>query len=412
MVSSGGTLGDFSDMMGYVYTVRVDGTDLTIIGATTTQPAWSRDSQEVVFAKHDGEIATIVAAKSDGTGAKTLWQSPARQEAATVRQVAWSPVKPDLLFVWDGVYVLDIEEEELRRIVKPEFGKISIAAWSPDGSLVAIHYHCHLDRKFLEIDVKHLIPFCDPNTKFTLTVSADGTDLRFLASSYGQEPFSAIGPARPNIGADPSICSAGVVVPDPLSNPGLVKDCEVLLVIRDTLAGDGSLLWNDKQVIDKWPGVSLARWGQEEPESGIEGSKGTLQVRQLAIHCHRAPVNGTLPPQLGELTVLEVLSIPGCLEPGTSQLTGTIPLELGKLSNLRRLALHGNSLMGPIPPELGNLGSLTHLYLNDNNLSGIVPLELAGDGKRERVLLVRLGGNLVMQEIPTELAEVHVKIEF
>ena len=41
-----------------------------------------------------------------------------------------------------------------------------------------------------------------------------------------------------------------------------------------------------------------------------------------------------------------------------SQLTGTIPVELGNLTNLRILALGGNQLSGTIPPELGRLANL------------------------------------------------------
>ena len=44
---------------------------------------------------------------------------------------------------------------------------------------------------------------------------------------------------------------------------------------------------------------------------------------------------------------LEVLSLNG------NQLTGTIPPELGSLTNLERLYLSDNQLTGPIPPELG-----------------------------------------------------------
>ena len=40
---------------------------------------------------------------------------------------------------------------------------------------------------------------------------------------------------------------------------------------------------------------------------------------------------------------------------GANQLSGSIPPELGNLTNLTLLALGGNQLSGSIPPELGNL---------------------------------------------------------
>ena len=39
-------------------------------------------------------------------------------------------------------------------------------------------------------------------------------------------------------------------------------------------------------------------------------------------------------------------------------MTGEIPPELGKLSNLEILELYGNGLSGEIPSELGSLSNL------------------------------------------------------
>ncbi len=57
-------------------------------------------------------------------------------------------------------------------------------------------------------------------------------------------------------------------------------------------------------------------------------------------------------------------------------LSGEIPAELGRLSNLRRLYLGDNQLTGTIPSELGNLSKLEFLALEDNQLTGTIPAEL------------------------------------
>ena len=58
------------------------------------------------------------------------------------------------------------------------------------------------------------------------------------------------------------------------------------------------------------------------------------------------------------------------------ELTGSIPLEIGCLTNLTHLVLSSNQLTGSIPPEMGNLTSLTELFLYDNQLTGEIPQEV------------------------------------
>ena len=55
------------------------------------------------------------------------------------------------------------------------------------------------------------------------------------------------------------------------------------------------------------------------------------------------------------------------------QLTGSIPSEIGNLTNLTYLNLGVNNLTGSIPPEIGNLTNLTDLCLGYNQLTGEIP---------------------------------------
>jgi hypothetical protein len=81
-------------------------------------------------------------------------------------------------------------------------------------------------------------------------------------------------------------------------------------------------------------------------------------------------------------------------------LSGTIPPELGNLSNLYDLYLSENHLRGSIPPELGNLTGLWLLDLSENNLSGSIPPEL---GNLTGLHWLYLGGNEFTGSIPPEL---------
>ena len=76
---------------------------------------------------------------------------------------------------------------------------------------------------------------------------------------------------------------------------------------------------------------------------------------------------GSIPPEIGNLSNLTYLSL------RSNQLTGSIPSEIGNLTNLNFLYLGSNGLTGSIPSEIGNLTNLTHLDLSDNQLTGLIP---------------------------------------
>ena len=93
-------------------------------------------------------------------------------------------------------------------------------------------------------------------------------------------------------------------------------------------------------------------------------------------------LTGSIPPELGRLSNLARLYL------HDNDLTGPIPAELGSLSRLGRLSVVGNRLTGPLPAELGDLGSLEELHLTNNpGLSGPLPLSLTALGGLRELLL-------------------------
>ena len=114
-------------------------------------------------------------------------------------------------------------------------------------------------------------------------------------------------------------------------------------------------------------------------------------------------LNGTIPSELGNLSNLTSLNL------GNNSLSGTIPSELGNLKNLTFFNLGGNSLSGSIPAELGNLVYLTNFNVRDNNLSGEIPNELGGI--KNLTYLDLWGENSFTGSIPREWEKREVLID-
>ena len=174
-------------------------------------------------------------------------------------------------------------------------------------------------------------------------------------------------------------CSSGIAVDDPDENGGLVSDCEVLLAVRDRLAGAASLNWSADVPIDEWYGI------------GIVGSPDRVDW----IDIERFGLSGDIPPELDNLSELSSLYL------DDNQLQGEIPAEIGNLINLDGIFIRNNQLSGEIPSELGNLSNLTHLVLDDNHLEGEIPPEIGSLSNLRNLSLI---GNRLRGEIPPEMA--------
>ena len=96
------------------------------------------------------------------------------------------------------------------------------------------------------------------------------------------------------------------------SNTGLLADCNALLAVRDTLRGTVALNWAADTSIARWDGIALS---------------GSPQ-RVTKIKLHRKELSGQVPVEIGRLAMLEELWL------YANELSGTIPAEMGNLSNL------------------------------------------------------------------------------
>ena len=223
-----------------------------------------------------------------------------------------------------------------------------------------------------------VIPYSDTNSRIEETLQPG--DYTIEATTYFSEKtgdFTLVveGISQPETEID---CDRGDAVADPDANADLVSDCEVLLTLRDPLAGDAKLNWSADVRIESWDGVGV--WG--EP------------MRVFWLTLYEQGLTGVIPPELGDLDGLEELILTG------NELSGEIPPELARLDNLRDLWLEDNRLTGPIPPELSEL-NLKGLFLSHNQLTGSIPAELS---HITHLVYLELDDNQLTGEIPQELA--------
>ena len=256
-----------------LYTVRGDGSELNRIGKATTLPAWSPDSDQLAFAKVGREDASIYTVSPDGTDLRQIWSSELK---TPIIQISWSPDHTELLVVAAGLWAIRPDGSGNRALVSSNSAIwLDGAVWSPDGSSIVARGTGRPPRAdYFKV----------------LSMDRDGTNVRLLVGMDVDidGAIYAWSPPRLETSVDPASCSAGSVIPEPKANRGLVQDCEVLLGIRDMLAGSGSLNWND--------GVSILQW------QGVVITGSPPRVQRLVLDA--AGLTGFLPSQLGQLTEL------------------------------------------------------------------------------------------------------------
>ncbi|MDE0462091.1 MAG: leucine-rich repeat domain-containing protein, partial [Caldilineaceae bacterium] len=139
-----------------------------------------------------------------------------------------------------------------------------------------------------------------------------------------------------------------------------------------------------------------ANWLSDAPVNTWFGVTTDDSGRVIALDLPKNGLRGTLPPELGQLTNLKWLYL------HENNLSGTIPSELGRLAGLEWMGLWDNELSGSIPPALGQLTNLTDLSLVENQLSGPIPPAL---GQLTNLEWLDLGGNQLSGSIPPALGQ-------
>ena len=350
-----------------VFVGSAGGSDMQRLGGAASGPSWSPDGTRLAFVGPEtfrGDERVLFTVAADGTDVQRVplpadWQP---HYAGThgvlvslnwIPTLAWSPAGDHLLYTCGHqVCVVTLDGTPVGR--SPiELDRGSVAAWSPDGSRIAVAAGSYW--------IDFLVNWADPVDELLYTMAPDGSDVRLLAKYDAEGQLRAVAREPDRGDVDVAGCGAGVAVPDPTADPGLVRDCETLLRVQ--AAWQHSLNWDTDRSLGEWDGIVLG------------GSPPRVHELQLAAWIlprsswKKLGLWGTVPPELGALDQLRVLDLSG------NVLTGNIPPQLGQLTRLVKLDLSGNYLGGKVPPELGALAGLRVLALG-NFLTGCVPPEL------------------------------------
>lgn len=349
----------------FFYVAEADGSALTPLHATNWvghfQPkmAWSPDGVWLAFEGNyqktrDTTSSAIFVIRSDGT-------DPRQVASDHFGPVYWTPDSEGVLFGGLG-YLVQPDGSGLREVLPESIPNVVKAAWSLDGLIMAV-LSVSEDRQF-----------------WLYTIARDGTETKALVRGSADQLVAEHSDWH-DVSRDIAACAEIYS-----GNPGLVRDCQTLLMVRDTLAGDALLNWQASVPIEQWEEIVVA------------GSPP--RVRRLTFGSYeRHTLTGIIPPELGGLSALEALYLAGQL------LTGEIPSELGNLSRLRVLDLSENRLGGSIPPSLGNLANLERLTLSRNRLTGSIPSSL---GNLASLKSLEVSGNRLSGRVPPELGKLEL----
>ena len=227
------------------------------------------------------------------------------------------------------------------------------------------------------------------NAQLTGCVPAGLQDVEFNDFQSLNLPFCATSPTT--------------AVPQPPSGGIVEGDRAALVAFYNATGGP---FWANKD-----------NWLTNTPLNEWHGVTADANGRVTEVALEDNGLTGSLPPNIGQLSELRDLVLrteveypcqwvagPGydCHPASSSpnRLSGALPSELGNLSMLKVLDLQGNQFSGEIPAFLSRLGNLETLYLGENDFTGRIPPEL---GNLSNLTRLYLGYNQLAGNIPPQL---------
>ena len=399
---------------GGLWVVTANGADKFYLGSGL-DAKWSPDSSRIaIVAKTSSERHELIVINADGTGRRKL--TDLGHHGASI---AWSPEGTRIAFTNSGLNLINADGTGFRKISRGisysqrcEDGSFrsttawGAPAWSPDGKQIA----------FRTTDLGRIVGSVDPQDGYVILgivaiINSDGSNPRNLATAEdgtkGQLQwlpdskhliFSTAHSEFVNryghfcgIRHDPGIymvdtnghgqTTIATGTTSSVHSFSLSPDGAMILVSEEVspLGNNGTYIPSDRAILiglynatngSKW--AKNTNWNTNTPLNTWHGvltdATGGRVTQLILAHNNLA---GTIPKEIGNLTQLTHLDL------ASNSLTGTIPAEIGKLTHLTHLDLVGHRLTGTIPTEIGNLTQLTHLNLSGYGLTGAIPISFS-----------------------------------
>ena len=177
--------------VGAVYAIRADGSGFKRVSDTVSVPSWSPDGSRLALARYQGRHVVLVTVAPDGSDPQTvatitergIFDRPGgwRYASSWIRTLSWSPDGTHIMFTCDvGLCVVNLQGDlvgesliEPPPLDVPRFSSYSgrpQAAWSPDGSRIAVRLP----------DDPRVKPGGNP---VVFTMDPDGTNVHVLVRS-------------------------------------------------------------------------------------------------------------------------------------------------------------------------------------------------------------------------------------
>ena len=137
--------------------------------------------------------------------------------------------------------------------------------------------------------------------------------------------------------------------------------------------------------------LDVCSWFQQAPGSHCNMTHQLITTLSLSSN----GLVGTVPPELGLLTQLQTLDLSG------NVLSGTIPRQIFHLTLLQSFNINGNGgISGTLPTDIQYLSRLQSIHIRDTAISGSLPTEL---GLLHRLEDVECGFTQLTGTLPSEL---------